>query len=658
MVTHLYQDGSGRIDGKYMFNAEAAANKRIQVGHKITCMARKISEDQPVVIYTIDSIDQDSWTPDEENVDNVKPGELVPLKSYQKLLRGEIKAKLNGEIVIDTYPQTIKNIKLVISEIGCTFNPTEGDQVEVEVEYGVDQHDSSNDALIGYHGMKAIETKTITGKITSFKKQMQYGLIDEKYVFYMDVLQHSNNHNFLPNKGDTVNVVVISSHQKIDDQEFFYRCINLTQIKSNKSNRAGTSAEHENDPNEFVESDDEIDDELCDMTFTKNDALEITMESNQSKNQIKLIAINNTNRPRRISSARFNNEILVSQIDCRALYNPQNVPAGGRFVYTIDVIGLKCFRGVSKIQINFKIDNKHLVRRCICIKVKNVNEYNGQRVAHSKAYTKKIYSERVDTVKGKAPVTAPHFIDQRLNPFQVPKKLFEDAMSANNLYELLDAEYGEHFCKLSTTNYENYFHHLLHFEEVYMRHEFRMYDQDRGHFVRDGEYLAYEMEKNIFECRPSIVIGDMIHAESLLQQSNPNVPPVQYQGFIHRIKRHRLLLKFNDEFHNSYRGEDYKLIFRFSRTKFIKQHNAIEKIGKKLKSSGTDSLFPTAIESAKNVQLDVQMVDGNIELAFPKQKLAWFNGKLNEIQKMAVLNVLRGEAKMYPYLVFGPPVSV
>lgn len=654
IVTHLYENG-GRVDEKYRFNAAAAANKKLKIGHRVTCMARKISDDQPVVIYTIDSIDQDSWMPEDEDLSNVTPSALVPLNTYQKLLRGEIKAKFNGEIVIETRPQTAKNIKLVISEIGCGFNPTVGDQVEVEVEYGIDPKDSANDALVGYYSMKAIETKFITGKISSFKKRMQYGLIDEKYLFFMDVLQHSSNQNFVPNKGDTVNCEVISSFLKIDDQEFYYRCIKLTQIKSNESERVEKSAEQKNVPIVLIESDDEFEDESLEMTFTKNDALKVTLDSSSSKKQIQLIATNNTDCQRRISVARFNNEIIASQIDCNALHQPQVVKPRGTFVYNIEVTGLM---RVSKLKINFKIDSKFLVRRCIQVEVKTINDCSGPRVEHSKAYTKKIYSDKVDTIRGKAPVSAPHFIDQRLNPFTVPKRLFDDAMAANNSHDLLDAEYGDLFIRLAPDNYENYFHHLLYFEEVLMRHEFRMYDVDRGHFIRDGEYLVYHMARNIFECRPSIVIGDMIYAESLLQPSIAGVAPIQYQGFIHRIKRHRLLLKFSDEFQNSYRGEDYKLIFRFSRSKYIKQHNAIDRVGKKLRNINSDFFFPTSIKPGKDLQLDVKMVDGNIELQFPKQKLAWFNSKLNEIQKLAVMNVLRGEAKMYPYLVFGPPVSV
>lgn len=243
-----------------------------------------------------------------------------------------------------------------------------------------------------------------------------------------------------------------------------------------------------------------------------------------------------------------------------------------------------------------------------------------------------------------------------MDSHEVPTDLFNDAMNAitnNDIYDLLD-RYSDLLSALTKDNYARYFHKLLHFEEIFMRHEFRVYDQDRGHFIRDGEFLAYEMKKNVFECRPSIVIGDMIYAKSLLQVANTK--PLQYQGYIHKMTGKRLLLKFADEFHCSYGGEDYQLVFKFSRSKFIKQHNAVERIHKKLLNSNSEYLFPNTIRSGKRPQMDVQLIDGDIILDFPRQKVPWFNSKLNEIQKQAVVSVLRGEVRMCPYLVFGPPV--
>lgn len=654
-VTHLYSDGDGRIDDQYTFNREAVPNLRLKVGDKVLCMARKISNDKPLVIYKIDAIEEDSWSSEPLDLIGCTTSNPIPLKTFQKWLRGGIIVKQNGIIVIDTRPNPEKPIKLTIAEIGCTFNPTEGDQVEVETEYGIDQNDPSVYAITGYYGMKAIDQKAITGEITAFKKKMQYGLIDNKYLFYMDVLQHSNNQNCVPNKGDTVTSDVISSHQKIDDQEFFWRCINLVKVRSaNRINGGGEGSHLSEKSIEIVDSDDEIDNEICGITLTKNSDLKVTLDATNARKKIELIAVNNSNRSRKISQVKFNNELIASQIECNDLYRYNNIQANGRFIYRIDVVGK--IRGVTKLKMDFTIDNKHSIRRCITIDVQNVAEKNITRVTHSKAYTKKIYSDKRDTVKGVKPVDSPHFVDQRMQRFDVPKHLFDESMKSTELYDPGD-DYSELFSNLTVQDYARYFQSLLHFEEIFMRHEFRMYDQERGHFIRDGEFLAYQMHKNVFECRPSIVIGDTIYAQDLRQSADSEKEPLQYQGYIHRMKRNRLLLKFADDFHNTYLGEDYRLIFKFSRTKFIKQHNAIDRIGKKMLSTNIELLFPTAIKLEKRLQLDIELIDGDMILAYPRQQIGWFNKKLNAIQRQAVFNVLRGEVKTCPYVVFGPPVS-
>lgn len=662
IVTDLYNDGSGRIDTNYQFNTEAASHlPTIRVGARVSCLARKISKDL-TLIYKVNSVDDDddddTWMAnDQVDFDDIRPGNFVAMETHQRSLKGEIVGKMNGEIGVKVYHQeTELAVKLLITEIGCTFNPTAGDIIDLDVECGVDPNNPNVPTLVGYYGLKANDYDVILGRITTFKKKLEYGLIDEKYIFFLDVLQHSNNQNWMPNKGDMVSADVISSHQKIDDREFFWRCTNIVKTRGQKTQNDAAILEcHDN--GDDAASDDEIDDATCGLTMTPNAKLKAQLDEIISKKRLKMIVDNKSDRPHRIGEATFSNEIIASQIECNQLYRPHTIQAGGRVVYDITVIGK--MRGLFKLKMDFIIDNKHVMRRCITIDVKSVEESSrSARVSHSKAYTKKVYTQRGETIKGIRPVDSPHFIDIRLDRFEVPPSMFEQSITCSENHEI-DEKYAKLFSSLSVKNYGDFFHHLLYFEEIHMRHEFRMYDQDRGHFHFAGEYLAYEMDKNVFECRPSIIIGDTIEAHSLIQTTDKasNDSTSNYQGFIHRIDRKRLLLKFAPDFHAIYRGEDYKLIFNFSRSKYIKQHNAIERIAKKMKGNGFAFLFPTSIKSAKQLQLEVQYINGQMILDFPRLTLKWFNKNLNDIQRQAVFNVLRGEVKMCPYIVFGPPVS-
>lgn len=128
-----------------------------------------------------------------------------------------------------------------------------------------------------------------------------------------------------------------------------------------------------------------------------------------------------------------------------------------------------------------------------------------------------------------------------------------------------------------------------------------------------------------------------------------------YFFFINFVcSRDRILLKFDEDFSSNYQGQDYRIIFKFSRSKFIKQHNGVSRV-EKLAKNLPQLLFPDRIVTQKKCQFDVQLVNGELQLNQQNRPLKWFNPKLNQIQRKAVLNILRGESRPMPYVIFGPP---
>lgn len=74
---------------------------------------------------------------------------------------------------------------------------------------------------------------------------------------------------------------------------------------------------------------------------------------------------------------------------------------------------------------------------------------------------------------------------------------------------------------------------------------------------------------------------------------------------------------------------------------------------------GEDFLFPSKIKKNPTLQLNVALLDGNLcctdQISGEKSDLLWYNKNLNIVQKEAVKNILRGETRPLPYIVFGPP---
>lgn len=623
---------------------------KLKVGDKVVCMARKISDEKPVEIYKIQGKLIDEWGEKCETADTFNP---IPISTQCEWFGGCILAKVNGELLVDVL-RIDKKILFPINDFGCTFNPRVGDEINIQFEYGVDSNGTVND-ILGFYAIRPIRSKTLSGKITKFKKKISYGIVDKEYLFYMDVLQHSDNRDNMPDKDDFVDIEVISGVYNIDTEPtMHWRCVRL--VKNSQNSRA--IVKHDLFAlNNGDGSDDETNmDSTCGIQITRNDQLQASLKNTNDKQIIELVICNLTDRIRDVAQVKFEHEIMSSQIVCPDLYRVVKIQPNDKHKYSLEIIGKIC--GHTEIKIMFTIDKQYKMRRCITVHVARYEDEDTSavRLNRSAAYTKTIFDRKTAVHHGIRPVDIPRFIDNRLKFFPVPKQIF-DAVLSSNTYAAFDSlmpTIAETLSHHRADNYADYFHNLLYFEEIYLRHEFCRYDQERGHFIRDGEYLAYEMKENIFECRPSIVVGDMIKAETLIKR-NLNEQTTQYMGYVHKITRKRLLLKFDEEFQSSYNGEDYKLIFEFSRSKLNRLHNAVHRVAERLTRDTSEIMFPTKIVVQKHLQVKMDLIDGDLRSTNPVKHWEWCNPTLNIIQKEAVCNVLRGEARSIPYVIFGPP---
>lgn len=145
-------------------------------------------------------------------------------------------------------------------------------------------------------------------------------------------------------------------------------------------------------------------------------------------------------------------------------------------------------------------------------------------------------------------------------------------------------------------------------------------------------------------------MGDSIHVKDPYASKDRQQI---YQGIIHKVEKDSILVKFHSDFHANHNRRDYSIEFYFSRAPFKRQQFALDQLISP-RGLSLDFLFPKVEPFKKNLQLDVKLSeDGKILMNGKEQE--FYNKSLNVYQKQAVVNVLRGECRPLPYIIYGPP---
>ncbi|XP_034110719.1 probable RNA helicase armi [Drosophila albomicans] len=382
------------------------------------------------------------------------------------------------------------------------------------------------------------------------------------------------------------------------------------------------------------------------------------------KEKVTLKVRSNCNRDLTLNSIEIKNSD-AAQISVVEPLSPRNLTIGGdisivlevhtkfigeskeRFVLHFD--NFKFARHLTIIVCNSDIEAKESELRLIA--AEHMRVFGRTEAQRSRYYANQVWSTKNVLVQGQPTITKSRFLKHRIGSFDVPVALREIVLGTERRRDM-DHELTTHYPylegPLTIENYVQRFGVLLHLEEINLTVSMRNYDRERAHFCRDGEFLSLHIE-NLAERRPSLVLGDTVHAINPWANVNSKDTKI-YEGFVHKVLHNRILLKFNAGFQDPYNGEDYRLTFHFSRMPFRKQHFAIRQA---LTQIGEHTLFPKTIIKHENPQLDIQFKDNTMHLY--SDQLRWFNKSLNSIQKRAVANILRGEAKNTPYVIFGPP---
>jgi RNA helicase armi len=256
---------------------------------------------------------------------------------------------------------------------------------------------------------------------------------------------------------------------------------------------------------------------------------------------------------------------------------------------------------------------------------------------------RKFNSESREIIPGQKVRVSPRFVDVRISSYLIPDSLREIDFKKNT--QLLMRDLND-FCpflfeRLTRENYLPKMRYCLYLEEIAMEIHFARYKIERAHFENKQEYLRLVVE-GVAEKRPSLSIGDFVHATDPFPSTKQKST---YEGNIHKVEQNAVLLKFHTDFHHSHGRRDFRIEFRFSRTSFRRQQHSLDMTVKQ-GGLGYDFLFPNIASIAyKRPQVNITS----------DKEINWFNENLNKYQKAAVVNVLRGEARPLPYIIFGPP---
>lgn len=124
----------------------------------------------------------------------------------------------------------------------------------------------------------------------------------------------------------------------------------------------------------------------------------------------------------------------------------------------------------------------------------------------------------------------------------------------------------------------------------------------------------------------------------------------EHMARIGKLDERSVYLKLKKEFEDEYVFSAIQIEFQFNRLSFVRQHIAVDFAREEL---GLDLLMPKELKE-NTVQVHVCLNDA-LELVAGDETLKWYNEKLNQYQRKAVVNIMAGRARPSPYIIYGPP---
>lgn len=239
----------------------------------------------------------------------------------------------------------------------------------------------------------------------------------------------------------------------------------------------------------------------------------------------------------------------------------------------------------------------------------------------------------------------PYQTGERNGLYLLPKDLY-DIFKVDKIVKQMAAKLHVLFPKSIDTkeSYTTYFHNLIYLEEIEMKHAFKFYKSENVRFEASKKN-KFELRCAIIpELRPPISVSDFIHAYKGNSSS-------YYRGMVERIGEEYFTIKFTDEFIRSFNAHDkFNIEFHYNRLLYKRKHHGVDRTVQKFSDQ---FIFPTKMTTSAP-QLNV-VSNTNKSITINAEPLTFFMKSLNDDQKQAVQQVLRGECRPLPYIIYGPP---
>ncbi|XP_053684701.1 probable RNA helicase armi [Sabethes cyaneus] len=622
---------------------------QLEPGVRVSYLGYRATDDEPTKVIKLDSLLGEVWgnnkdilqTQEEEQVE-VHEIDATYFNYNQRSEQGTVSAKRLGLLTVEIDQGTHS---IDMDNLTMTFIPEVGDFVVLDCMVQIDEsYFDTRGNILEVRGITPSRLVQGTGYV--MKADNEGGEIrteDGTYTYLADICESGQ----LPNQGDKV------VFEAVENIALNYRCtkilIEAAAVRPAETNKEETKSKFDD---EFF---------LDKRGIKITDDIVVKLKELHETQKIDVLISNESDRPHRINRSSFMSNKQTSQM---RLLSPKVVDIialkpGDTTKYLFEITGNNY--GVSKEVFmwsfaGFKIARYFtiIVGDADSIQVQKANE--GTTAARTAAGGHRlaawnIYKRGGEVTPGQKISKRANFIDIKIGGYHVPDDLkqilLNPASNRNQIDEELDRTQRCLQRPLCVDTYRALFKTFLWMEDVQCEISITRFNMDRAHFTREDSYLALRIE-NVGEARPSLIPGDRLIATTPWISQNE----VGNGAFIHKVMKHKVLVKFSEHFHEKYNGEDYKLIFQPTRGAFQKQHHAIMCVTSAL---GTDYLFPTKT-NIREPWIDLKLNEkGNLATTEFNNEFEWFNPLLNEIQKDAIKNILRAEARPLPYVIFGPP---